>query len=154
MISAQGVKRVIVKNGAVTNATNATSSHQVDCTGFKWATIRVISTPATATNSADKFSVLSLNEGNATGTTYTIISDFTGTTNSSATAGFVIQTNTNTSVGSEQVFQVNMAKRQPVLTVLLQCAASHSNPAIVAELSRAEEWPNSTTEAGAFYVVG
>lgn len=140
-----GLKFIPLKVG--TAATNATAGYSIDRQGFDWATIRVVQSPASATDSADKWVVLKLQEGDTT-SAYSDIAVFTGSTNSSVTSGFVIQPTSNTASPTVQVLGIDCTARKRYLNLVVHPDANNGAHYLEAVLSRPREFPNSTTEQG------
>lgn len=147
-----------VLRAAATAASNTTTSVQVDTvqSGIKYmsANIKVFQHAASATNSADKMLVLNVSEGDAADTNYTAIAAFTGTTNSVATSGFVIQTNTNTAIGGFTEFNIDCRARKRYLTVVFEPSDVTHRVSVVATLSDPiEATPDTATERGSLITV-
>lgn len=150
MIHAQRTKTVML-HGPATAATSATASARVDTLGFRYCTFNcVLGGAATATNSSAKWGVLKITDGDTTTLGTGAIVNLTGTTNTvtDATNGFVIAPHNDTSVSQMTKLHCNLVGRKRYLFVTYQAAASHSTVMISAELSRAEEMPNTAAEMG------
>jgi len=150
MIYAQATKNVML-HGPATAATNATASARLDTLGFRYATIEAILPKATATNASAKWGVLKLTEADVTTvSSASALVAFTGTTNTvtDATNGYVIAAQNDTSLGQVTKLHVDCRARKRYLFVTYQAGDSHSTVVLKAELSRAEEMPNTDTERG------
>lgn len=148
MIHAQNEKTVVLI-GPGTAATNATASARVDTLGFRYATFDIFA-KATATDSSAKWTVLKLSEADTT--TYSTngdIATFTGTTNTvtSTSAGFVLQTNNDTT-GQPTRLHVDLKGRKRYLFVVTQPGANGNTIFAQCRLGRGEEAPNTDTERG------
>lgn len=154
MIHAQNSKEVVLLSPA-TNATNADATNYFDRKGFNYAEVEVAVPPATATNSSAKLQVLALSEGDTT-SSFSAISGFTGTTNSTAATGeFVIPVWNNTSVGTIHKLMVDCRARKRYIKLSARPAASHTTLYAKVRLSRAETMPDTDTERGvAISVIG
>jgi hypothetical protein len=154
MLKSQSMKHVPLKLGTI--ATNATAAYTIDRLGFDYAKVKVAMAPASATNSADEFVVLKLMEGDTSDVSSAAnITDFVGTTNSSATTGFVIQHHNSTANPQTHEFCVDCRGRKRYLFVVAQGDADNATIYVEAELSRAKQLPNSDTKRNvALTVIG
>ena len=138
---------VLVANSTI--ASDSTTSYSFDTRGFKYAVVDIVA-KATATNTTTKFGVLKVTESDDT--TYgngTAIVALTGTTNTvtDATNGFVINAHTNTTGASTKLF-IDLTGRKRYLFLTIQGGSSHSTITAKAELSLAEQAPDSVSERG------
>ena len=136
MNHASGTKSVTKATASV--AASATHSHEIDCAGFKYASIDVVFSPFTAATSAYA-SVLKVQESDASGSGQ---ADVTGL---SITAGAGATTGAN--VGAVARFNVDLRGRKRYLTVV---TSPGNTVAVVtnARLSKAESFPTDATTAG------
>ena len=127
-----------VTKAAASVAASATHSHEIDCAGFRYATIDVVYSPFTAATSAYA-SVLKVQDSDASGSGQ---ADVTGL---SITAGAGSTTGAN--VGAVARFNIDLRGRKRYLTVV---TSPGNTVAIVtnARLSRGEQFPVTATEAG------
>lgn len=152
MIHHQDVKVVPLKVG--TAATNATTHYTIDRLGYDLATIDVIQSPASATDSADKWVVLKVAHGDTTAvSSASDISAFVGSTATSVTSGFVIATTSNTSSPTTHRLQIDCRYRGRYLFLIVQPDANNGAFAAVASLSRARQTPSSASDLGAINFV-
>lgn len=137
-----------------TAATNATAGYSIDRLGYNYATINIAQSPSSATDSADKWVVLKVQEGDTT-TAYSDITAFTGSTNTSVTAGFVIQPTSNTASPTIQTIAIDLKNRKRYLNLILHPDANNGAHYAEAILERGETAPDTTTEQGVInFVVG
>ena len=131
-----GAKSVTKASASV--AASATHSHEIDCAGFKYASIDVIFSPFTAATTSYA-SVLKVQESDASGSGQ---ADVTGL---SVTAG--AGSTTGASVGAVARFNVDLRGRKRYLTVV---ATPGNTVAVVtnARLSKAEQSATDSTGAG------
>jgi hypothetical protein len=127
-----------VTKAAASVAANATHSHEIDCAGFKYASIDVVFSPFTAATAAYA-TVLKIQESDASGSGQ---ADVTGL---SITAGAGATTGAN--VGAVARFNVDLRGRKRYLTVV---TSPGNTVAVVtnARLSKAESFPTDATTAG------
>lgn len=140
----QNWKRVLLLTPQ-TQATNATVSARVDTLGFAKCRISLLTIQA-ATNPN---TVFKLTEGDTTVySNASAIVAFTGTTNTvtDATNGYLIPADITTVGRVQTEFDVECRGRKRHLFVTLQCGASNSTCAVIADLTRATEMPNNDTE--------
>lgn len=141
----QGNKILPLKVG--TAATNATTHYTIDRADFNYATITVAQSAASATDSADKWAVLKIAEGDTTATSSASdIAAFVGSTASSVTSGFVIAANNVTSGPSAHRFAVDCRARKRYLFLIAQPDANNGAHYIHAELSKGAAAADTTTE--------
>jgi len=146
-MSMPGKSKVVAFQFA-TIATNATSMTYVDRIGFDFVTIDVIHNVASATNASAKWTALKLQHSNDA-TNVSGITGASGTTNATAAAGeFVLPVHNDTAVPAVIRFHVDARDYGRYLHIEKQAAASYHSTANVANLFRAKEMPNTTTEAG------
>lgn len=127
-----------VTKAAASVAANATHSHEIDCAGFKYASIDVVYSPFTASTSAYA-SVLKVQESDASGSGQ---ADVTGL---SITAGAGSTTGAN--AGAVARFNVDLRGRKRYLTVV---TSPGNTVAIVtsARLSKGDQHAATATESG------
>ena len=127
-----------VTKAAASVAANATHSHEIDCAGFKYASIDVVFSPFTAATSSYA-SVLKVQESDTAGSGQ---ADITGL---SITAGAGSTTGAN--VGAVARFNVDLRGRKRYLTVV---ATPGNTVAVVtnARLSKGEQHAVTATESG------
>jgi len=123
---------------AASVAASVTHSHEIDCYGFKYASIDVVFSPFTAATSAYA-SVLKVQESDTSGSGQ---ADITGL---SVTAGAGSTTGAN--YGAIARFNVDLRGRKRYLTVV---TSPGNSVAVVtnARLSKAEQGPTDATGAG------
>jgi hypothetical protein len=90
-------------------AASATFSHEIDCAGFKYASIDVVYSPFTATTAAYA-SVLKIQESDASGSNQADVSGLSVTAGAGATTG--------ASVGAVARFNIDLRGRKRYLTVV------------------------------------
>lgn len=147
MIHQEDVKVLPLKVG--TAATNATTHYTIDRLGFDLATIDVVQSPASATNSADQWAVLKVAHGETTAvSSASDISAFVGSTATSVTSGFTIATTSNTASPTAHRLQIDCRNRGRYLFLIVQPDANNGAFAATALLSRARTTPSSATEKG------
>lgn len=136
MNHASGNKSVTKATASV--AASATHSHEIDCAGFKYASIDVVFSPFTAATSSYA-SVLKVQESDTAGSGQ---ADVTGL---SITAGAGSTTGAN--VGAVARFNIDLRGRKRYLTVV---ATPGNTVAVVtnARLSKGEQHAVTATEAG------
>lgn len=136
-----GAKSVV--KAAASVAASATHSHEIDCAGFKYASIDVVFSPFTAATSSYA-SVLKVQESDAAGTGQ---ADVTGL---SVTAGAGATTGAN--VGAVARFNIDLRGRKRYLTVV---TSPGNTVAVVtaARLSKAEQHAVTAAESGVNNVV-
>lgn len=143
----QGNKVLPLKVG--TAATNATTHFTIDRLGFDRATITVAQAAASATDSNDKFVVLKIAEGSGTAvSSASDIAAFVGSTNTSVTSGFVINSYSGTASPGAVRLDVDCRNRQRYLFLIVQPDANANTLYVHAELSRAKADADTTTEQG------
>jgi hypothetical protein len=147
MINQRGKYLVMLDAASETNGGTLTSN-KLDTKGFKKARIVVWSSTA-ATNKIP--TTLKLSEADDTTTTMTDIVAFTGGTSVVAgSTGFVIPTPEGTQSDSTykpfMVFDADLRGRKRYLTLTIVPITTQTYYAL-AELTRGEEMPNTTTEA-------
>ena len=127
-----------VTKAAASVAASATHSHEIDCAGFKYASIDVVYSPFTAATSSYA-SVLKVQESDASGSGQ---ADVTGL---SITAGAGSTTGAN--VGAVARFNIDLRGRKRYLTVV---TSPGNTVAVVtnARLSKAEQFVVTSTEVG------
>ena len=126
-----------VTKAAASVAASATHSHEIDCAGFKYASIDVVYSPFTAATSSYA-SVLKVQESDASGSGQ---ADVTGL---SITAGAGSTTGAN--VGAVARFNIDLRGRKRYLTVV----TSPGNTVAVASNARLSKAENhATDDAGA-----
>lgn len=147
MINKQMEKVVVMVMG--TAATSATASASVDTLGFDYCTIDAVLPAATATNASAKWGVLQVLEADVTNfTSATSIANLSGTTNSSATSGFVIQPQNNTSAPQVARLFIDCKAHKRYLFVEFESAASHSTVCVTATLDRGAQAPATDSDRG------
>ena len=136
MNHASGNKSVV--KAAASVAASATHSHEIDCAGFKYASIDVVYSPFTAVTSSYA-SVCKVQESDASGGGQT---DITGL---SITAGAGSTTGAN--VGAVARFNIDLRGRKRYLTVV---TSPGNTVAVVtaARLSKGEQHATTATESG------
>lgn len=136
MNHASGNKSVV--KAAASVAASATHSHEIDCAGFKYASIDVVYSPFTAATSSYA-SVLKVQESDASGSGQ---ADVTGL---SITAGAGSTTGAN--AGAVARFNIDLRGRKRYLTVV---TSPGNTVAVVtnARLTKAEQFPVTATESG------
>jgi hypothetical protein len=125
-----------------TVASGATTSARISRAFYDYAIIDLIFPAATATNSSAKWGVISIGEDDTTAVSNaTNIVAFVGTTNSvtSATAGFVIPAQNDTTNPQILRMMVDCRGRKKNLFLTVQSASSHSTVAAVVTLTRPEQ---------------
>ena len=127
-----------VTKAAASVAASATHSHEIDCAGFKYASIDVVFSPFTAATSSYA-SVLKVQESDTAGSGQ---ADVTGL---SITAGAGSTTGAN--VGAVARFNIDLRGRRRYLTVV---ATPGNTVAVVtnARLSKGEQHAVTATESG------
>lgn len=127
-----------VTKAAASVAANATHSHEIDCAGFKYASIDVVFSPFTAATAAYA-SVLKVQESDASGSGQADVSGLSVTAGAGSTTGAV--------VGAVARFNVDLRGRKRYLTVV---TSPGNTVAIVssARLGKAEQYPVTATESG------
>lgn len=127
-----------VTKAAASVAANATHSHEIDCAGFKYASIDVVYSPFTAATTSYA-SVLKVQESDASGSGQ---ADVTGL---SITAGAGSTTGAN--VGAVARFNIDLRGRKRYLTVV---TSPGNTVAIVTSgrLSKGEQHAVTATESG------
>lgn len=124
MQNLQEIKRVSLLAAGTTCATNADTTASFTITDAAECRVTVIVNPASATNADAKLLVLKLSE--ADGTTYTDISGFVGTTNTTAAATeFVIPVHNATAANQTFGFYLPSDGRQK--TIKLSVRAGDTN---------------------------
>lgn len=151
----QGWKRIAAL-GPGTLATNAISSARIDTIGFRQLRVTFLDPVASASNQTNVWQVAKLTESdNSTvvASNGSAIVAFTGTTNTvtDATNGYVIPAAysgaASTSSGRVAIeMNVDLRGRKRYLLISAEPGAANSTVAVVAELTRAEEMPNTDTE--------
>ena len=127
-----------------TLATNATATAIIDTLGYDYLTVEVVQGASVATNSSARWASLFLSEGDTTTAASSVnIPAFIGTTNTSATSGFVIQPNNNNTTGIVQKLFVSLLGRRRYVFLNAQPHQTNSAVYAKAELSRAEQSPNT-----------
>jgi len=123
---------------AASVAANATHSHEIDTSGFKYASIDVVYSPFTAAT-ASYASVLKIQESDASGSGQADVSGLSVTAGAGSTTG--------ASVGAIARFNVDLRGRKRYLTVV---TSPGNTVAIVsnARLSKAEQHAVTASEAG------
>lgn len=142
--------KVIYSNPATTAATNATTTARCDTLGFRYALFEAVIPPAVATNSSAKFTSLSIYEADTTiyATTNAVL---LGTTNATAAAGsYVLPAWNDTSNPQIVRLGIDLRGRKRYLFALIDLpdVTNYTTFVYSWRLSRAEEEPNTTTEAG------
>jgi hypothetical protein len=127
-----------VTKAAASVAASATHSHEIDCAGFKYASIDVVFSPFTAATSSYA-SVLKVQESDTAGSGQ---ADVTGL---SITAGAGSTTGAN--IGAVARFNVDLRGRKRYLTVV---TSPGNTVAVVtnARLSKAEQHAVTATDVG------
>lgn len=142
---------VMIAPAALATAATATNAI-LDTSGFRSALITVAFNAASATNSNATLASISLQESDQSSATssFTTISGGGGLTAASGTS-FAIGVNNQTSSGAVLQYAVDLRGRKRYLQLIATngTAANVTHIAAVASLSRAEQVPNSATEAGA-----
>lgn len=154
MIAAQNVKDAVMFSTA-TIATNATTaSTEVDTLGFSYLTVRAFLPKASATDSSAKWTVLKLQEGDTT-SSYSDVTGFTGTTNTTAAAGeFVLPVHNNTSVSQCVRMHIKLGgSRKRYLRLVAQAPASHGTVGAFGSLSAPDTFAVSATNANVGAIV-
>lgn len=140
MINTQNCKAVILKT--VISSSAADTSDYIDHAGYHYATFIVGGAVATATNSSQTLTTLTLTEGDTT-SSFSSITGFVGGT------AFTIPVNNDTAARLSYRMDVDLRNRKRYLQMSIRAAAAGSTDTSVAcILSRAEQSPNTTTEAG------
>jgi len=132
-----------------TIATNATSFTSVDTLGRgPFATIDVIMSPATATNSSAKWTNLVIAHGTTTDVSNsTAISNLTGTTNATATTShFVIEAANGVAVRQVHRFYIDLRDKERYIGVTKQANASHHTTANMATFFRRPQAPTTDSQ--------
>ena len=131
-----GAKSVV--KAAASVAANATHSHEIDCAGFKYASIDVVFSPFTAATSAYA-SVLKVQESDASGSGQADVTGLSVTAGAGSTTGAV--------VGAVARFNIDLRGRKRYLTVV---TSPGNTVAVVsaARLSKAEQHATTASEAG------
>lgn len=135
-----------------TQASGATTSVSISRANFDYAIFDLVLPVATATNSSAKWGAITLAEDDTTAVSNaTNIVAFVGTTNSvtSATAGFVITAQNNTSDAQITRLFVDCKGRKKNLFLTIQTAASHSTVSVACTLTRPEQLAKNDTGRGA-----
>lgn len=125
-----------------TQTSGATTSVSISRATYDYAIFDLILPVATATNSSAKWGVITIGEDDTTAVSNaTNIVAFVGTTNTvtSATAGFVIPAQNDTSNAQITRLMVDCKGRKKNLFLTVQTGASHSTVAVVATLTRPEQ---------------
>lgn len=130
-----------------TAATNATAGYTIDRLGYDYCTINVVQSPASATDSADKWVVFKVQQGDTT-SAYADLTTFVGSTNSSVTSGFVIQPTSNTASPTMQTLGISCKNLGRYLLLILHPDANNGAHYAEAILSRGKTAPDTTTEQG------
>jgi hypothetical protein len=139
--------RTVILVAAGTLATNATATARLDTLGYDYATIEVVQGPSAATNSSAKWASLFFSEGDTTTAASSAnITALVGTTNTSATSGFVIQGNNDNTTGIVHKFQIALNGRRRYLFLNGQPHQTNSTVFVKAELTRAQQSPDTDTE--------
>ena len=147
MINKQVEKVIPLTVGTV--ATSATASASVDTLGFDYTTFDFVLPPATATNSSAKWGVLQVLESDATVfSNATSITNMSGTTNSTAATGFVIQPQNDTTNYQVTRLFIDTKAHKRYLFVEYESAASHSTCAVMAYLERGNIPPAVDSQRG------
>lgn len=147
MTPAGQVKTIPLKVG--TAATDATAAYTIDRQGFDYCTINVTQSAASATNSADKLVVFKVAHGATTAvSSASDITAFTGSTNTSVTAGFVIAPSSNTASPTTQRLAINCTNKERYLFLILHPDANNGALYAEAQLSRGRNAPANTTDQG------
>jgi len=131
-----GAKSVCKSTASVAAA--ATFSHEIDCSGFKYAAIDVVYSPFTAATSAYA-SVLKVQESDASGSGQADVSGLSVTAGAGSTTG--------ANVGAIARFNVDLRGRKRYLTIV----TSPGNAVAVSSnvrLSKAENHATDATAAG------
>lgn len=141
MIFAQATKTIpLLPPGALGTAATATAI--IDTLGYDYLTVEVVQGASVATNSSARWTSLFLSEGDTTTAASSVnIPAFVGTTNTSATSGFVIQPNNNTTNGIVQKLFVSLPGRRRYVFLNAQPHLTNNAVYAKAELSRAEQSP-------------
>lgn len=138
-----GAKSVAKVSASV--AANATFSHEIDCAGYKYASIDVIFSPYTAAN-VSLASVLKVQESDASGSAQSDITALVG----GGSGGFTIAaTGASTgNVGGIARFNVDLRGRKRYLTVV---TSPSTTVAVVSSvrLSKGEQHAVTASESGA-----
>lgn len=142
MIHSQTEKHVVVLTPAAAVATDATATGRVDCADFAYAAIDVIIDSSTA--GTDNPGVLKITEGTTT-TAADAITELTG----DGVGGFTIPDNTQATPAGIVRFNLDLRKRKRYLKLsFTPTKVGGQLVAAVAHLSRANQMPNTATEAG------
>lgn len=144
-------EKTVVMFAAGTVSSGATTSAVVNRVNFDYAKFVVELVAATATNSSAKFLALGLSEADTSAiSSATSIVAFTGTTNSvtSATAGFVIPAQNDTTNPLIVEFDVDLKARKEFLFLIVEGASSHSTIHALCTLSRAKVAPSVDSQRG------
>ncbi len=154
MIHGQATK-VVGMGDVAAVSTAATSATTVDCIGFDYAVVDVLTEAATATNSSNKWLALKLQHATTTdATNATDISGAVGTTNSTAAATeFVLQVENDASNAAVVRFCVDLRDKERFLRVEKMAGASHVVTVNVCTLSRGEITPTNAATMGVNSVV-
>jgi hypothetical protein len=132
-----------VTKAAASVAASATHSHEIDCAGFKYASIDVVFSPFTAVTAAYA-SVLKVQESDASGSGQADVSGLSVTAGAGSTTG--------ANVGAVARFNVDLRGRKRYLTVV---TSPGNTVAVVtnARLSKGEQFAVTATEAGVNNIV-
>ena len=133
--------RVVVPLYATTVATNATQTVVIDLDQFDYASVEVLTNPATATNSSTRPSACLIAFGDTTVyTNATTAARFVGGTQTSATVGYVLPVHNNTSNPYTVKFGVDRGRLNGAryLFAAVTPAASHTTTTIRAELYKGD----------------
>ena len=127
-----------VTKAAASVAANATHSHEIDCAGFRYASIDVVFSPFTAATSSYA-SVLKVQESDASGSGQADVSGLSITAGAGSTTG--------ANIGAVARFNVDLRGRKRYLTVV---TSPGNTVAVVtsARLSKAEQHAVTASEAG------
>ena len=127
-----------VTKAAASVAASATHSHEIDCAGFKYATIDVVYSPFTAATSAYA-SVLKVQDSDTSGSGQADVSGLSITAGAGSTTG--------ANVGAVARFNIDLRGRKRYLTVV---TSPGNTVAIVtkARLSKGEQHAVTASEAG------
>lgn len=127
-----------VTKAAASVAASATHSHEIDCAGFKYATIDVVYSPFTAATSAYA-SVLKVQDSDTSGSGQADVSGLSITAGAGSTTG--------ANVGAVARFNIDLRGRKRYLTVV---TSPGNTVAIVtnARLSKGEQHAVTATESG------
>lgn len=146
MIHAQNDKAVVLLGPGAAIATTATATARIDTLGFEYLSVDVVLDTTSA--ATDNPSVLKFTEGDDTNAS-TAITELTG----DGASGFTIPDN-STSAATIARFRIDLRKRKRYLKLsVTPIAAGGQKIEALARLGRANEAPDTASEAGASAVV-